>query len=92
METWRAIIGPSGEVMAMSAGGAYVMTEFGRNAVVIAKSIDNLIKDWRKRRIENAVQRGREENQKLWMEWLSRREEAESRGEDFIEPPPNGKA
>ena len=26
-----------------------------------------------------------------WIEWNARREEAESRGEDFIEPPPNGK-
>ena len=34
---------------------------------------------------------GREENQKLWVEWNARREDAHARGEDFTEPPPNGK-
>ena len=33
---------------------------------------------------------GRAEERKLWTEWNARRKDAEARGEDFIEPPPNG--
>ena len=119
METWRAVMGPSADVMATSAGAAYALTEIGRNAVVIAKSLEKWLEDRRKRRLEAArevatkeglqeglqkgLQEGREvgreegrkvgrvEERQLWLEWLARREEAESRGETFTEPPPNGK-
>ena len=40
METWRAVMGPSADVMATSAGAAYALTEIGRNSVVIAKSLE----------------------------------------------------
>ena len=33
---------------------------------------------------------GRAENQQAWTEWNARRLDAESRGENFTEPPPNG--
>ena len=36
-------------------------------------------------------QEGRLEERSLWQEWNARRLEAEARGEDFWEPPPNGK-
>ena len=123
METWRAVMGPSADVMATSAGAAYALTEIGRNSVVIAKSLEKWLEDRRKRRLEAArevatkeglqkglqkgLQEGREvgreegreegrkvgrvEERQLWLEWLARREEAESRGETFTEPPPNGK-
>ncbi len=107
METWRAIMGPSADVMATSAGAAYALTEIGRNAVVIAKSLEKWLEDRRKRRLEAArevarkegiqkgIQEGREkgrvEEREFWLEWLARREEAEARGETFTEPPPNGK-
>ena len=38
-------------------------------------------------RVEGREQ-GREENQRLWEAWLSRRLQAEARGEPFTEPPP----
>ena len=35
--------------------------------------------------------KGRAEERSLWQEWNARRLDAESRGEPFTEPPPNGK-
>ena len=58
--------------------------------MVLAYSLQKWLEDRRKRRLEAAVQKGRAQNQKLWEEWLARREEAEDCGEDFTEPPPNG--
>ena len=40
---------------------------------------------------EEGRTKGRAEERSLWQEWNARRLEAESRGEDFREPPPNGK-
>ena len=103
METWRAVMGPSADVMATSAGAAYALTEIGRNSVVIAKSLEKWLEDRRKRRLEAArevarkeglqkgIQEGRVEERQMWVQWLARREEAEARGETFTEPPPNGK-
>ncbi len=107
METWRAVMGPSADVMATSAGAAYALTEIGRNSVVIAKSLEKWLEDRRKRRLEAARevarkeglqkgiqegrQEGRVEERQMWVQWLARREEAEARGETFTEPPPNGK-
>ena len=107
METRRAVMGPSADVMATSAGAAYALTEIGRNSVVIAKSLEKWLEDRRKRRLEAARevarkeglqkgiqegrQEGRVEERQMWVQWLARREEAEARGETFTEPPPNGK-
>ena len=107
METWRAVMGPSADVMATSAGAAYALTEIGRNSVVIAKSLEKWLEDRRKRRLEAARkeglqegiqegrqegrQQGRVEERQMWVQWLARREEAEALGETFTEPPPNGK-
>ena len=92
METWRAVLGPSADVMATSAGAAYALTELGRNAVVIAKSLENWLEDRRKKRLEAARQeglsKGREEERRLWAQWNARREAA-ARGEIFTELPPN---
>ena len=96
METWRAVLGPSADMMATSAGAAYALTELGRNAVVIAKSLENWLEDRRKKRLETARQEGlskgreegRQENQKAWAQWNARREAA-ARGEIFTELPPN---
>ena len=107
METWRAVMGPSADVMATSAGAAYALTEIGRNSVVIAKSLEKWLEDRRKRRLEavrkaareeglqegrnEGREEGRVEQRQLWLEWLARRKEAEARAETFTEPPPNGK-
>ncbi len=63
--------------------------------MVIAKALD----DWRKRRMEAAVgaaqkegkAEGRAEERQAWESWYARWKEAKARGEDFSEPPPNGK-
>ena len=34
---------------------------------------------------------GRVENQQVWEEWYASWKDAQSRGEDFTKPPPNGK-
>ncbi len=92
----RALIGPSVQAMELSLIAAYVVTDTGRIIVVIAKSLEDWYKNWQKRRIENALAKGkaegRAENQRLWVEWNERRDSALARGEDFTEPPPNGKA
>ena len=44
--------------------------------------------------VRKAIDEGREalaENQQAWTDWNTRRIDAESRGEPFAEPPPNGK-
>ena len=41
-------------------------------------------------RAEGRVE-GRVEERSLWKEWNARRMDAQARGEDFLEPPPNGK-
>ena len=64
-------------------------------SVVIAKALD----DWRKRRIEAAREvahkegeaKGRAEERQAWESWYARWKEARAQGEDFSEPPPNGK-
>ncbi len=95
IETCLALLGPSSDAMAFSLGGAYALTEAGRMSVVIAKALD----DWRKRRIEAAREvahkegeaKGRAEERQAWESWYARWKEARAQGEDFSEPPPNGK-
>ncbi len=71
--------------------------------MVIAKALDDL----RKRRLETALKKGeakgrseglregeakgRAEERQAWERWYARWKEAEAQGEDFSEPPPNGK-
>ena len=79
--------------------------------MVIAKALD----DWRKRRMEAAVEKaveaavekaveaaveeavgaareeGKFQERQAWESWYARWKEAEAQGEDFSEPPPNGK-
>ncbi len=38
------------------------------------------------------IAKGRAQNQQAWTDWLARKEDAESRGQPFTEPPPNGEA
>ena len=71
METWRALLGPSADAMGFSAGGAYALTEIGRNAMVIAHSVQKWLEDRRRKRFEAARAKGRAEG----------REEALAEGE-----------
>ena len=71
--------------------------------MVIAHDIQKWLDKRRKKQLEAAreegielgeergMERGRSQERSLWEEWNARRLEAESRGEDFREPPPNGK-
>ena len=61
METWRALLGPSADAMGFSAGGAYALTEIGRNAMVIAHSVQKWLEDRRRKRFEDARAKGRAE-------------------------------
>ena len=99
---YGVIIGLGAAAMA-SAATSFTLTEIGRDGMVLAKSIEKWFNDRRNKRLaeareegiglgrEEGIGLGRKEERQLWTEWLSRREEAEARGEDFIEPPPNGK-
>ena len=95
---YGVIIGLGAAAMA-SAATSFTLTEIGRDGMVLAKSIEKWFNDRRNKRLaeareegmEKGIGLGREENQKEWVEWNARRLEAEEHGEDFIEPPPNGK-
>ena len=75
METWRALLGPSADAMGFSAGGAYALTEIGRNAMVIAHSVQKWLEDRRRKRFEDARAKGRAEGRE------EGREEALAEGE-----------
>ena len=89
IETWKAIIPLSSDVMTMSAGGAFMITETGRASMVLAHGIKKWFERNQEKRDNRLRAEGRKENQKAWVEWLARREAAESRNEPFTEPPPN---
>ena len=97
IETWRAALGPSEQVMATSFGGAFMLTEGVRLSMVLAHGVKNWLQDRREKRLAEALakgesiglEKGRKEERQAWTEWLARREAAESRGEPFTEPPPN---
>ena len=81
-----------------SAATSFTLTEIGRDGMVLAKSIEKWFNDRRNKRLGEAREEGLEKGIALgearvqeWIEWNARRLEAEARGEDFIEPPPNGK-
>ena len=74
--------------------------------MVIAHDIQKWLDKRRQKQLEAAIAKGRAEgeakgiakgrnegraeNQQAWTEWNARRLDAESRGENFTEPPPNG--
>lgn len=91
IEMSRAAFRESADVMGTSAGAAFGLTEVGKGLMVLAHGI----KKWFERKAEERDNKlraeGRKENQQLWIDWNSRRKAAEARGEEFTEPPPNGK-
>ena len=48
-----------------------------------------IIEQYRKERYAAAIARGRQESDKKWRDWYNRMLEAQTRGEDFDEPPPS---
>ena len=47
-----------------------------------------IIEQYRKERYAAAIAKGRQENDKKWRDWYNRMLEAQTKGEDFDEPPP----
>ena len=64
--------------------------------MVIAHDIQKWLDKRRQKQLEAAraegeakgIAKGRNEERSLWQEWNARRLDAESRGENFTEPPP----
>ena len=50
-----------------------------------------LYEKYAKRRLQEGVEKGREEMEMEWRSWLERRDEALAAGKRFDEPPPNAK-
>ncbi len=66
---------------------AFALVETWRTGMVLAHGI----KQWMDKRHKKELEAAREEVNKQWRDWNARRLDAESRGEPFAEPPPNGK-
>ena len=68
--------------------------------MVLAHGIQKWLEERRRKRIaaareqglEQGLEQGRAEANEAWSAWNTRRLDAESRGEPFTEPPPNGTA
>ena len=92
MEIWYAVLTASDDVATTAAGAAFTITEIGRNAMVLAHSLQK----WLNKKLREGDEKfrnkllteGREEERRLWAEWNARREDAEVRGEKFTEPHP----
>ena len=74
--------------------GAYFLAEGGDMIISAILREQNRRKDLEDRRKavegsrQTGLQEGRQEIQRLWESWNQRRQEAEERGETFLEPPP----
>ena len=76
----------------MAAGAAFTTTEIGRNAIVLAHSLQK----WLNKKLREGDEKfrnklrteGREEERRLWAEWNARRQDAEARDEKFSESRP----
>ena len=92
IEIWYAVLTASDDVVTMAAGAAFTITEIGRNAMVLAHSLQK----WLNKKLREGDEKfrnklraeGREEERQLWAEWNARRKDAASRGEEFTEPHP----
>ena len=92
METWYAVLTASDDVATTAAGAAFTITEIGRNAMVLAHSLQK----WLNKKLREGDEKfrnkllteGREEERRLWAEWNARREDATARREKFTEPHP----
>ncbi len=96
METWYAVLAVSDDVVTTAAGAAFTITEIGRNAMVLAHSLQKWLnkklregdEKFRNKLRAEGREEGREEERQLWAEWDVRRKDAEGRGEKFTEPHP----
>ena len=78
--TWQLtaemVFDDGGQIVAWSLAATWPIMEAMR--VVIARIME-----------KRTYQKGKDDANRLWREWLRRREQAEERGEPFDEPPPD---
>ena len=79
-ETWQItsemVFDDGGQIVAWALAATWPIMEAMR--VVIARIME-----------KRTYQKGKDDANRLWREWLQRREQAEARGETFDEPPPD---
>ena len=79
-ETWQIssemVFDDGGQILAWALAATWPIMEAMR--VVIARIME-----------KRTYQKGKDDANRLWREWLQRREQAEARGETFDEPPPD---
>ena len=81
---WQAIqYAATGELL--KAGGVALIT----SPIIVEVGRMVLAEIWSERRLRKARAEGRRLQQVQWEEWNWRREDAEAKGEPFIEPPPS---
>ena len=81
---WQAIqYVVTGELL--KAGGVALIT----SPIIVEVGRMVLAEIWSERRLRKARAEGRRLQQGEWEEWNRRREDAEAKGEPFIEPPPS---
>ena len=79
-----------------SAAFALVLTDGWNSIMVLSTWLEDELKKFNQRRVDSAVKKAvkrareeaRAEENRLWWEWLDRREAAEAAGEKFTETPP----
>ena len=88
---WMQVQSIATEQLVRGAGAsliiAYILADGGDMVISAILRERNRLKDLEA--LQKAKEQGRAETQALWEAWLQRKEEAESRGEPFDEPPPS---
>lgn len=84
METAQVVIVQLAAAMAVATGTTFILFQ----GVDFIMFLTQLYKERLQRKIEEAKVEGKAEERELWIEWNNRRIEAETKGEDFNEPPP----
>ena len=85
METAQVIVAQLASVMAVATGITFILFQ----GVDFVMFLTQLYKERLKRKIKEAKAEGKAEERSLWEEWNNRRLEAEAKGDEFNEPPPN---
>ncbi len=97
INTWLAILEHNQGILAAAITAATTLTEGARFIMVIAHGVKQIIDKWLDKKDKEFRDKLRAEGRaeeraalnKAWQDWLARKEDAESRGQPFNEPPPN---
>ncbi len=85
MEAAQVIVAQLASVMAVATGITFILFQ----GVDFVMFLTQLYKERLKRKIKQAKAEAKAEERGLWEEWNNRRLEAEAKGDEFNEPPPN---